>query len=592
MRRWPTAFAVLIIAVYATLLRLDAYTSKYGVVASPTWARVLTTHGAAAGQALELYDHGWPAEPEPHYAGGDPINYLRFAREMTSFYQAHVREPMFLAMTRTYLWLLDGDEAAVSFASATGSTLLVVATFFLASAFVPRIAAAAAALAVAVDYEVLTWSVDGWRDDLFAATVVGTAWAMLKVRDQPSTGHAVLLGVLAAASCLTRITAVTFIVPATVWLLFDGPRGERRARVRAGTIAILTASLLVAPYIINCAIATGDPLYAINYHTVYYRYESGLPAEGHVSAASYLKSRLASHPFETLDTGMIGLFAHPFASKWSGLDPLLGRARWILFWAAAMGLVIMARDARGRLMLVVLFASLLPYAFTWNIGDGGAFRFTMHAYPFYIVTGVHVVSSAVLIVASAVRTRQPPTPTWRWARLGVAGLALAALAVASYHLLPWLVVREAIAAGEDVNIEAGGRDRIFFRGGWSSPHEESITVRVSEGDRSVVWLPLPSERDYDIVLRVDPVVPEQGQRLNVLFNGHFVAHLQLGFDPHRVGSYRFRARREHVRQGLNQLVFAPEPTVLAAAAGPRFSWLTPDTRIGVRLWYVRVLASE
>ena len=30
------------------------------------------------------------------YVGGDPINYLKFAREMRSFYQAHVREPSFL----------------------------------------------------------------------------------------------------------------------------------------------------------------------------------------------------------------------------------------------------------------------------------------------------------------------------------------------------------------------------------------------------------------------------------------------------------------------------------------------------------------
>jgi hypothetical protein len=592
MRRWPTALAVLLIAVYAALLRLDAYTSKYGPVESPAWARVLTTHGAAAGEALEPYDHGWPAAPEPHYVGGDPINYLRFAREMTSFYQAHVREPMYLALTRTYLWLLDDDDAAVSFASATGSILLVVATFFLASAFVPRIAAAAAALAVAVDYEVLTWSVDGWRDDLFAATVVGTAWAALNVRDQPTSRRALALGLVAAASCLTRITALTFIIPGVVWMVLDGPRAARSARLRAGSIALLTAGLLVAPYLINCAIATGDPLFAINYHTVYYRYESGLPAEGHVSAASYLGSRLASRPFQTLDTGMMGLFVHPFASKWSGLDPLLGRGRWILFWAAAMGLLALARDARGRLLLVVLLASLLPYAFTWNIGDGGAFRFTMHAYPFYIVSGIYVIASVLPVVASAARTRQLPRPSRRAAWFGAAGLAVAAVAVCAYHLLPWLVLREAIAAREDVNIETGGRDWIFFRDGWSPPHNESITVRVSHGNRSVVWLPLPSKRDYDIVLRVDPVAPEAGQQLSVLFNGHFVSRVRLGFDPQRVGSYRFRVREQQVGRGLNQLVLAPEPAVPAAETGPRFAWLPPDTRIGVRLWYVRVIASE
>ena len=34
------------------------------------------------------------------YVGGDPINYLKFAREMRNFYAAHVREPMFPAVTK------------------------------------------------------------------------------------------------------------------------------------------------------------------------------------------------------------------------------------------------------------------------------------------------------------------------------------------------------------------------------------------------------------------------------------------------------------------------------------------------------------
>jgi hypothetical protein len=66
MRRPPTALIVILIAVYATLLRLDAYTSEYGPIESPGWARVLTTHGAEAGKALKPYDRGWAPVPEPH----------------------------------------------------------------------------------------------------------------------------------------------------------------------------------------------------------------------------------------------------------------------------------------------------------------------------------------------------------------------------------------------------------------------------------------------------------------------------------------------------------------------------------------------
>ena len=36
---------------------------------------------------------------------------------------------------------------------------------------------------------------------------------------------------------------------------------------------------VVAPYLISCAIATGDPLFAINYHTVYYRFAEQRPID-------------------------------------------------------------------------------------------------------------------------------------------------------------------------------------------------------------------------------------------------------------------------------------------------------------------------
>jgi hypothetical protein len=39
----------------------------------------------------------------------------------------------------------------------------------------------------------------------------------------------------------------------------------------------------------------------------------------------------------------------------------------------------------------------------------------------------------------------------------------------------------------------------------------------------------------------------------------------------------------------NELALLPRTLVAASAAGPRFGWLDPNDRVGVRLWYVRVL---
>src|SRR6187200_2535805 len=110
----PLALAIVVTA-YGGLLRLDALVQMYGGLDRPHWASVLTHHLAPLARFVRPDGFRWPYVAVP-YVGGDPINYLKYAREMRSFYQAHVREPMFLALTRTYLWLLADQDVAVSFA--------------------------------------------------------------------------------------------------------------------------------------------------------------------------------------------------------------------------------------------------------------------------------------------------------------------------------------------------------------------------------------------------------------------------------------------------------------------------------------------
>src|SRR5689334_4090399 len=129
-RRMLVAAAVTAIAVYGALLRLDTFVGRYGPLNHPAWARVMTHGVAAFAHAVRPHDVAWERIATP-YVGGDPVSYLKFAREMTAFYQPHVREPVFLAATRISLWALDGQDAAVSLASATGSVLMIVAAFLL-----------------------------------------------------------------------------------------------------------------------------------------------------------------------------------------------------------------------------------------------------------------------------------------------------------------------------------------------------------------------------------------------------------------------------------------------------------------------------
>jgi hypothetical protein len=584
------ALLIIVIAAYGAILRLDSFVQKYGTLDHPSWARVLTRDIAPLASSLRPTLYRWYPVQQP-YEGGDPINYLKFARDMHSFYQAHVREPMFLALTRGFLGVLSNQDAAVSFASATGSLLTIVAAYLLGSAVLSRAAGFAVALLLAIEYEMISWSVDGWRDDLFMAMVVFSAWSLVRCRRDPTRGNIILVGAVAAGACLTRITALSFVLPALAWLALDGDAPSRRPRLKAAVAGGLICGVLLAPYLLNCAIATGNPLYAVDYHTRYYRYGEGRPSEQPMSAAAYVASKIAARPVTALDTGITGLFVQPFTIKWTGFVAWLPRSGDALAWLAMAGLIAWVFSSNGRMLLVILFGSLVPYALTWNVAGGGEWRFTMHAYPFYLLAAMSAIG--VLWRGAAGLANNP------WLGNGVrskqlawvaAGAASIAVVCGTYVLLPWFVVRETIAHEDDVSIETGTRDMVFFGAGWSKPYVDGLTFRVSQAEQSRIRLPLPSRRTYRIVLRLDPVAPERQRRVTVLLNRQLLAFLQLTSDPERVGAYPLQLPQDKVREGLNELTIVPDTLVPAGLAGPRFSSRDPQELLGIRLWYVRVLA--
>ena len=156
-------------------------------------------------------------------------------------------------------------------------------------------------------------------------------------------------------------------------------------------------------------------------------------------------------------------------------------------------------------------------------------------------------------------------------------------------MLPWYVIRESIVRGESTSIETGERDRVFFRSGWSPLHVDNIPFRVSRTERAVVRLPLPQKRAYDIALRIDPITPTSPELVDVLFNRYLVGRFRLSLNPERVGSYRIHVRDEIVTAGSNELILIPTSLTPSLSAGPRYAWLGPSERLGLRMWYVRVV---
>lgn len=573
------------VLAYGALLRFDAITLKYGPVERPALLKQLQDTRAPS-SALRPPRVTWQPVPlvphrdgPPTKYGSDPYTYLQYARQMRSFYAAHRREPLFPFATKAFLWLLDGQDVAVSFASASFSLLVVLATFVLGAYAFSYWVGLGAALGMAIEYDVVSWGVGGWRDDAFTLGVLLFALALLRYARAPGAPSAMLAGAAAGLACLVRITALSFVVPGFAWLWFC-PVMPWRAKLRHLAAAVAAATVLVGPYLVNCWMAFGDPFHSINVHADVYRAAEGQAIESSQTAGEYLRAQWRSHPVRTLDTVVLGMTSYPFGNKWRGFEPWVGSAGRYLSWAAIAGMIVLLASGSGRLFLLVLAASLVPYAATWRLISD--WRFTGHAYPFLLLAACLVFWQVVALAgprrARAALDRITWKGTVRWG-LVLAGLGLAIGAVVV--LLPLATVREALDAGEAATIAAGPRDEAFFAEGWSRRTTDgNVTTRTSRGPRSTLRIPLPGTRAYDLMVRMDPVPRPRGEApaglpvVRLFMNGAPLDAIPLTWNQARVGAYATRISAPRVRAGLNRLAFVVEPTSVDYGA--------------VRVWYVRV----
>ena len=577
------ATAVLfVIAAYGALLRLDAITSTYGPVHTPAWLHAVQQWrvgpsvlrpDAMRWQPAPVFEH---RDGPPSRYRSDPYTYLRYAREMQSFYAAHRREPLFPYATKVWLGLLDAQDVAVSFASAAFSVLAIVATYLLAASLFTPVVGLGAAFLLGIEYDVITHGVEGWRDDAFLCAVLLTALAMVRYMRDPTRGRAVMLGLVAGAACLVRITALSFVVPGFAMLAFAiGDRWNLRLPRLGIVIGVLL--LTVGPFLWNCWRTFGDPFYTINVHADVYREAEGETARRE-SVRQYLSAHLRREPVRTFDTVALGMTQYPFANKWRGFDVWLPYAGRVLSWLAIAGLFLFFTTRERRLALVVLAGSLIPYAATWQlIAD---WRFTLHAYPFFLIASV----AAVVIPVQVVRRIKSAKLGERWQpgrRAVLAGAAVVLSAIAGWFLLarvtPALAFAEAIGLGDPATIRAGERDGAFFGREWSEVVTSgNVTTRVARASSGSLAIRLRRGAEYEGLARLDPSPAplrpgEAVSPVQVLVNGRTIATCDTGSTPERIGVCRFLIPQDAVHDGRNTLTFAG-----ARPIG------------GLRLWYLRL----
>ncbi len=388
LRRTMAVLPVLVV-LYAGALRLEGVVRQYWGMEAPAWARRMTgAVGLIRPQALKLP----PVEPVASPYGGDPLGYLGYARDMERFYDAHVREPLFVFATKVGLALSGGEDVAVSLTAAVFSTLMVLGTYLVGSACFSRRVGLLAAFLLAIERAVIANGTDGWRDDAFAFFVLLSVFTLVRLQAKPSFGNALVAGLAGGAVCLTRITALSFFLPGLLVSGLGGEAASRRSRLRAAGLTFLTCALLVTPYLASCAIVFGDPFIAINTHTEFYRSRAGLAPVPGLNWLEYLGASF--QPGELVRNLIVGLTTYPFNNKWLAFNLWIPRSAAALRALSVAGLLLFLGCRQGRLLLVALFTALIPFAFTWRLPGGDDLRFTIHAYPFYLLAAAYALDRA------------------------------------------------------------------------------------------------------------------------------------------------------------------------------------------------------
>jgi hypothetical protein len=610
------------ILVYAALLRFDALIGRWGPIESSAGITALQERADRVIARLRPAAMAWTRSPFP--PGGDPYSYLQQARERTSFYEAHLREPLFPFSVKAVSRLLGQSERAGVVTSALFSWLVVLATYLLgATAFSPGVGVGAAAL-LAIERDMVGFGVSGYRDDAFALFVVALGWCTLWLQRRPGYGRAAAWGLLAAAACLTRLTALSFVLAALGYMLAGG-FGPRRFRL-AG-VALTVTTLLTAPFLIASWRTFGTPFHAVTGLRSSWEWEA-TSAPAAAGWSHYLFGRFGG-PFGLLDTVSLGL-VDTFTNKWLGYWPWSSHAVGAgLALLAGIGLLAFCWSANGRFLLVFLAASLGPFLLVWGLPTGDQYRYSMHAYP-VLALAVGVTTDGL---ARAIRDVARAGRAVRWVTirpLVVRATGTIAVVVAAwllFELLPYFRMREELQHTGRTQVVSGARDHVFFPRGWYAPVTVgNVTTRFSRARHAVVWVPMRGGYETELTLRLDPFAAGASahQTVEVGVNGERLASFNLGWDPQRVGSYRVRVPGRLLHDGLNRLDLEAAylstgpiagrnavdgatpgaPTLIRLRRAPDIDAVAPlpptpapasfeaavaaGQRVGIRLWYVAV----
>ena len=233
-----------------------------------------------------------------------------------------------------------------------------------------------------------------------------------------------------------------------------------------------------------------------------------------------------------------------------------------------------------------------PYALTWNVAGGSEWRFTMHAYPLYLAASI---SGAVFCWQLALGLWRRPwregIATRRSLLRWIAGAAVIAAVTAAYHRCPGLSCGRQLPREPTSASKPAFATRCFSAQGGRTLHRWTDLSCLPRRSRSRAYSLCPEQRPYQVVLRLDPVAPDRQHRAVVLLNRQLLATSCSHAIPNAWVLTRCCSRPTRFALGRTNSRSCLIRWCRRIGLVSHLSRAIRRELLGVRLWYLRVLAS-
>jgi len=289
--------------------------------------------------------------------------YFHIAETLRSPFATHAREPFFIWVSWAVIKLFSPEPVWLRVISYVFGIIAVWFTYYVGKRIFNSFIGLSAALLMATNPSLSYMSIRGLRFELQLLVFSGLTACLFLMKKKHPFRSALIYGGLGAVSLLSSLTFLVHYIVIGIII------AVKNKWTWHALIAVIIPLVFILPYLSYCKREFGDPFYALNIHSTYYRNLEFAGEDGFISAEDFSKNPYGGERVSYFRY-VFGLHTVPevirtsikgFISVYFGYytkDIIFGNCMF-LFLMYIMGMVTLI--ARRRYLILVPF-------FLWGLG--------------------------------------------------------------------------------------------------------------------------------------------------------------------------------------------------------------------------------